>query len=102
MRNLTVTRIRCQAYFSWNFGIEIRCRTTPRLSVASGRNIPATEDEFRMEECSGHAGGDGDQVALAGENLHLTGAGEFRKVDSASTADAGGGGFVGGHRRKVR
>ena len=49
-----------------------------------------------MEEGAGDAGGDGDQVALTGEDFDLAGAGEFGEVDGASAADAGDGGFVGG------
>ena len=49
-----------------------------------------------MEESAGHAGGYGDEVALAGEDFDLAGAGESGEVDGASAADSGGGGFVGG------
>ena len=42
-----------------------------------------------MEERAGYAGGDGDQVALAGEHFDLPGAGEFGEIDGAPTADAG-------------
>ncbi len=49
-----------------------------------------------MEEGAGYAGGDGDQVALAGEDFDLAGAGEVGEVDGASAADAGDGGLVGG------
>ena len=54
-----------------------------------------------MEEGAGDAGGDGDQVALAGEDFDQAGAGEFGEVDGASAADAGDGGFVGGDGGKV-
>ncbi|HWO36577.1 MAG TPA: hypothetical protein VNO32_47950, partial [Candidatus Acidoferrum sp.] len=54
------------------------------------------EDDFGVEEGAGDAGGDGDEVALAGEYFDLAGAGEVGEIDGASAADAGGGGFVGG------
>jgi len=47
-----------------------------------------------MEERSGYAGGDGDQVALAGEYFDLAGAREFREIDGASAPDSGDGKFV--------
>ena len=49
-----------------------------------------------MEEGAGYAGGDGDQVALSGEDFDLAGAGEFGEVDRASGTNARCGGFVGG------
>lgn len=55
-----------------------------------------------MKERAGDAGGDGDQVALPGENLDLASAGEFWEIDGASGADAVDGGIVGGDRGKVR
>ena len=39
---------------------------------------------------------------MAGEDFDLGGAGDVWEVDGAATADAGGGGFVGGDRRQVR
>ncbi len=54
-----------------------------------------------MEQGAGDAGGDGQEVALSGEDFDLAGAGEFGEVDWASAADAGGGGFVGGDGRKL-
>ena len=62
----------------------------------------ATEDEFGVEQGAGHAGGDGDEVYLAGEDFDLTGAGDVGEIDGASAADAGGGGFVGGDGGNVR
>jgi hypothetical protein len=59
------------------------------------------KDDFGMEEGAGDAGGDGEQVGLAGEDFDLAGAGEFGEVDGASAADAGGGGFVGGDGGKL-
>jgi hypothetical protein len=49
-----------------------------------------------VEEGAGYAGGDGDEIALSGEDFDLAGAGEFGEVDGASAADAGGCEFVGG------
>ncbi len=60
------------------------------------------EDDFGMEQGSGYAGDDGDEVALSVEDFDVAGAGEFGKVDGASAADAGGGGFVGGDAGKLR
>ncbi len=60
------------------------------------------EHDFGVEEGAGYAGGYGDQVALALEDLYLAGAGDVGKVDGAAAADAGGGGFVGGDGRKMR
>lgn len=57
---------------------------------------------FGVEEGSGDAGGDGEEFGLAGEDFDLAGAGYVGKVDGASAADAGGGGFVGGDRGKLR
>ena len=54
-----------------------------------------------MKERSGYAGRNGDQVTLSGEDLDLTGAGEFRKVDGTSRADAGGALFIGGNGREL-
>ena len=54
-----------------------------------------------MEESSGNAGGDRDQVSLSAEDFDLAGAGEFGEIDGASAADAGDGGFVGGDGGKV-
>src|ERR1700739_4858058 len=62
----------------------------------------ARKNDLRMEECAGNAGGDGDEVSLALKDFHLAGAGEVRKVDGASAADAGGSRFVGRYRRKFR
>ena len=53
-----------------------------------------------MEEGASDAGGDGDQGALIGEDFDLTGAGNVGEVDSASTADEGAGGGVGGDGRE--
>ncbi len=55
-----------------------------------------------MEEGAGYAGGDGDEVALAGEDFDLAGAGEVGEVDGASAADAGDGGLVGGDGGELR
>ena len=54
------------------------------------------EDDFGVEEGAGYAGGDCDEVTLAGEDFDLGGAGNVGEVDGTSTADAGYGGFVGG------
>ena len=61
-----------------------------------------TEDYFWVEEGACYAGGDGNQVALAGEDFDLAGAGEFEEIDGASVADAGGGELVGGYRGHLR
>lgn len=66
-----------------------------------GEWLFAGEYDFGMEQCAGDSVGNGDQVALAVEDFDLAGAGEVGKVDGASAADAGGGGFVGGDRGKV-
>lgn len=55
-----------------------------------------------MEQGSGYAGGDGDEVALAGEDFDVAGAGDVGEVDGASAADAGGGGLVGGDGGELR
>ena len=68
-----------------------------RLSPHEYRRLSAGEDDFGMEESAGYAGGDGDEVALSGEDFDLAGAGEVGEVDGASAADAGGGEFIGGH-----
>jgi len=60
------------------------------------------EDDFGVEQRPGYAGGDGDQVPLAVEDLDLASAGEFGKVDGASAANAGGGGVGGGDGGKLR
>ena len=43
-----------------------------------------------MEQGAGYAGGDRDQVALAGEHFDLAGAGEFGEIDGTSGTDASG------------
>ena len=55
-----------------------------------------------MEEGAGNAGGDGDEIALPGEDFDLAGTGEFGEINGASVADAGDGGFVGGDAGKLR
>ena len=60
------------------------------------------EDDFGMEQGSGYAGDDGEEVGLSGEDFDLAGAGKFGEVDGASVADAGGGGFVGSDRGELR
>jgi hypothetical protein len=60
------------------------------------------EYDFWVEESAGDASGDGQEVALAGEDFDLAGTGEFGEVDGASAANAGGGGFVGGDGGKLR
>src|ERR1022692_2001316 len=72
-----------------------------RLSPHELRLITCEDDSW-MEQGSGYASGDGDQVPLSVEDFDLAGAGEFGKVDGASAADAGGGGFVGGDGGKLR
>ena len=59
------------------------------------------ENYFGVEEGAGYAGGDGNEVALSVEDFDLAGAGEFGEVDGAATADAGGGGVVGGDGGKL-
>jgi hypothetical protein len=54
-----------------------------------------------VEEGAGYASGDGDQVALAGENFNLASAGKVGEIDGASAADADGGGLVGSDRWEV-
>ena len=49
-----------------------------------------------MKERSCDTGGDGNEIALTGEDFDMAGTGEFGEIDGASSADAGGGGFVGG------
>ncbi len=71
------------------------------MSVLHKLALSIREDDFGMEERAGYAGRDGDEVALSVEDFDLTGAREFGKVDGASAADAGGGGFVGGDGRKL-
>lgn len=60
------------------------------------------EDDFWVEEGAGYAGGDGNQVALAGENFDLAGAGKFEEIDRASVANTGHRELVGGYRRHLR
>jgi len=60
------------------------------------RELFIREDDFGMEQGAGYAGGDGDEIALSVEDFDLAGAGEFREVNGAAIADAGGGGVVGG------
>jgi len=67
----------------------------------TGFGLVDGEYDLWMEEGSGDAVGNGDQVALAVEDFDLAGAGKVGKVDGASAADAGGGGLVGGDTRKV-
>ena len=55
-----------------------------------------------MEEGSGYAGGDGDQVALSGKDLDLAGAGELRKIHGTAGTNAGNILFVRGDGREVR
>lgn len=55
-----------------------------------------------MKECTGDAGGDGYQVALANKYFDLAGTREFSKVDSSSGADASSGQFVRRHARHER
>ncbi len=55
-----------------------------------------------MEESSRDSGGDGDQVALAGEDFYVAGAGEIREIDGASGTDSGGCGFVSGDTGHLR
>lgn len=65
-------------------------------SKGTDRSVRPTQDDFGVEQGAGDASGDGDEVALAEENLDLPGAGEFGEIDGASATDAGGGGFIGG------
>ena len=60
------------------------------------------EHHFRVEKSASDAGGDGEEIALAGEDFDLAGAGEFGEVDGASSADTGGGGLVRGDAGKIR
>ena len=66
------------------------------------RRKPSAEDDFGVEEGARDTGGDGEEVALAGEGFYLTGAGEFGKVDGTPGADAGGVGVVGSDAREIR
>ena len=54
-----------------------------------------------MEESSGNARGDRNQITLADEDFDLAGAGEFGKIHCPPGADAGGRQLVGGHARKL-
>lgn len=62
----------------------------------------SAEDDFGVEQGAGYAGGYSQEVALAGENFDLTGAGGVGEVDGASGADAGGGQLVGGDAGELR
>ena len=66
------------------------------------RSVRPTEDDSGMEQSSGDTRGNGDEIALSTENFHLSGAGEFGKINGPSGPDAADGGFVGGDRRKLR
>jgi hypothetical protein len=76
-------------------------RDYPLPVSAFGRGVRAAEDDFGMEECSGDAGGDGDEVALSVEDFDLARVGEFGKVDSTSVADTGDGGVIGSNGWKL-
>ena len=78
------------------------CPSHTSYSDTSVGELRRGEDDFGMEEGAGYSGGDGDEVALAGEDFDLAGAGKIGEIDGASAADAGGGGFVGGNGRKLR
>src|SRR5437867_3699800 len=54
------------------------------------------QHDFGVEEGAGDAGGDGDQGALIGKDFDMGDAGNVGKIDGASAADEGDGGFVGG------
>ena len=54
-----------------------------------------------MEQCTGDAGGDGEQFPLAGEDLDPGGAGKFGKIHGTAATNAPGGCFVGCNRRKL-
>ena len=66
-----------------------------RLSPHELRRLSADEDDFGMEQGSGYAGGDGEELPLSIKDFDLAGAGEFGEIDGASVADSGDGGFVG-------
>ena len=55
-----------------------------------------------MEERSGDAGGYRDQVSLPAEHFDQSRLREFGQVHGSAVANAGSGGFVGGHRWHVR
>jgi len=54
-----------------------------------------------MEQGAGDARGDGEEFSLSGEDFDLARARKFGKIDGATTADAGGCGFVGGDCGKL-
>ena len=60
------------------------------------------QNDFGMKQRSGYAGGDGDQVGLASEDLNQPGAGEIRQVDGLAAADAGGVFFIRSRRWEFR
>src|ERR1700683_2114221 len=51
------------------------------------------EDDFRLEERSGHAAGDGDQVPLSAEHFDESRLREFREIYGPAVANASSGGF---------
>src|SRR5579864_788441 len=61
------------------------------ISKATDGSIRATKNDLGVEESAGNSCGDGEEFALAIENLHLAGLREFGEVDGASGADATGG-----------
>src|SRR5260370_19913310 len=87
-------------YASWvpPFGV----RRFPARLVSRKRLRLRSKHNLWMKQRAGYAGGDGDEVALAGEDFDLAGAGEVGEVDGAAAADAGGGGVVGGDRGEMR
>jgi hypothetical protein len=50
-------------------------------SGTAGEVARPTQDDFGVEEATGDAGSDGDEVGLVGEDFDVAGAGEFGKVD---------------------
>jgi len=59
-------------------GQELRSKATDRSVRPTRAKFHArltTEDNLGMEQRAGHAGGDGEEVALAGEDFDLAGAG---------------------------
>ena len=77
-------------------------RLETRTLSGSESGFSACEHDLGMKQGAGDAGGDGEEIALSGEDLDLARAGEFEEIDGASGADAGGGGFVGGDGGKLR
>jgi hypothetical protein len=86
----------CVCLHNTNYRTLHICRSAPPDFFLPVPLVPAWEHDSGVEQRPCDSGGNGDQVALAVEDLYLRRPGHFRQIHGASAADEGGPLFVGG------